>query len=163
MTMSRDETATKLIANGVFELLRHPEQFELLQEGSSLAPKAVEEIPRHHGSSKLLTWGLKKLFEFHEKQIEADDRVLLSLAAVNCDPRRFENPDELDITQGTMERLGFGHRRHYCLGALLSRLEARVAFPALVESFADAELVTDKVEWTKSPLVRGPENLRLHV
>jgi len=177
MTMSRDEvvatvvgllfagheTTTKLIANGMLELLRHPEQFELLREDPSLAPKAVEEILRYHGPSKSLTRGVKEPFEFHGKQIEAGERVLLSLAAANRDPRKFENPDEFDITRGTMEHLGFGHGSHHCLGAPLARLEARVAFPALVEAFPDAELVTDEVEWTKSPLVRGPEELRLRV
>lgn len=177
MTLSRDEvvatvvgllfagheTTTKLLANGVLELLRHPDQLEMLRADPSLAPKAVEEVLRYHGPSKSLTRGVKEDFEFHGKQIEAGERVLLSLAAANHDPRKFDDPDRFDITRGSMDHLGFGHGTHHCLGAPLARLEARIAFPAFVQAFPEMELATDDVEWTKSPLVRGPEELRLRV
>ncbi|MWG33448.1 cytochrome P450 [Halomarina oriensis] len=157
------ETTTKLLANGTLELLRHPDQLDMLREDPSLAPSAVEEILRYHGPSKSLTRGVKEGFEFHGKQIEAGERVLLSLAAANRDPRKFESPDVFDITRGTMEHVGFGHGTHHCLGAPLARLEARVAFPALVNAFPEMELVDDEVQWTQSPLVRGPGELRLRV
>ena len=157
------ETTTKLIANGILELLRHPDQFEMLRDDPSLAPKAVEEILRYHGPSKSLTRGVKKDFELRGKQIEAGERVLLSLAAANRDPRKFDDPDQFDITRGSMDHLGFGHGSHHCLGAPLARLEARIAFPALVQAFPDMELASDEITWTKSPLVRGPEELRLRV
>lgn len=157
------ETTTKLIANGTLELLRHPDQFELLREKPDIARSAVEEILRYHGPSKSLTRGVKKDFEFHGKNIEAGERVLLSLAAANRDPRKFDNPNEFDITRGTMEHVGFGHGTHHCLGAPLARLEAQVAFPALVQAFPEMELADDEIEWTQSPLVRGPEELRLRV
>jgi cytochrome P450 len=157
------ETTTKLIANGVLELLRHPDQLELLRDDPSLAPSAVEEILRYHGPSKSLTRGVKEDFEFHRKRIEAGERVLLSLAAANRDPRKFENPEQFDITRGSAEHLGFGHGTHHCLGAPLARLETRVAFPALIQAFPEMELAGDEIEWTQSPLVRGPEELRLRV
>jgi cytochrome P450 len=157
------ETTTKLIANGTLELLRHPDQFELLRENPDIAPQAVEEILRYHGPSKSLTRGVKKDFEFHGKQIRAGERVLLSLAAANRDPRKFDDPETFDLTRGTMEHVGFGHGTHHCLGAPLARLEARVAFPALVRAFPEMELVDDEIEWTQSPLVRGPKELRLRV
>lgn len=157
------ETTTKLLSNGVLELLRHPEQFEMLREDPSLAPKAVEEILRYHGPSKSLTRGVKKDFELRDNRIETGERVLLSLAAANRDPRKFDDPDTFDITRGSMEHLAFGHGTHHCLGAPLARLEARIAFPALVQAFPEMELATDEVEWTQSPLVRGPEELRLRI
>jgi len=157
------ETTTKLIANGVLELLRYPDQLELLRDDPSLAPKAVEEILRYHGPSKSLTRGVKKDFEFHGKKIKSGERVLLSLAAANHDPRKFDNPDQFDITRGSMDHLGFGHGTHHCLGAPLARLEARIAFPAFIQAFPDLELATDDVEWTKSPLVRGPDELKLKI
>lgn len=157
------ETTTKLLSNGVLELLRHPDQLKLLRDNPSLAPKAVEEILRYHGPSKSLTRGVKKDFELHGDQIQSGERVLLSLAAANRDPRKFDGPDQFDITRGSMEHLAFGHGTHHCLGAPLARLEARVAFPAFVRAFPDMELATEEVEWTQSPLVRGPEELRLRV
>lgn len=157
------ETTTKLIANGVLELLRHPDQLELLREDPSLVPKAVEEILRYHGPSKSLTRGVVEGFELRGNHIEAGERVLLSLAAANRDPRKYDDPERFDITRGSMEHLGFGHGTHHCLGAPLARLETRVAFPALVQAFPEMELATEEVEWTRSPLVRGPEELRLRI
>lgn len=157
------ETTTKLLANGVLELLRHPEQMELLREDPSLAPKAVEEILRYQGTSKSLTRGVVKDFELQGKQIEAGDRILLSQAAANRDPRQFDEPETFDITRGSMDHLGFGHGTHHCLGAPLARLETRVAFPALVQAFPDMELAAGDIEWTRSPLVRGPEELYIEI
>jgi cytochrome P450 len=157
------ETTTKLLSNGVLELLRHPDQFAKLRDDPSLAPQAVEEILRYHGPSKSLTRGVKQDFELRGNQIEAGERVLLNLSAANRDPRKFDDPDEFDITRGAMDHLAFGHGTHHCLGAPLARLEAQIAFPALVQAFPDMELATEDVEWTKSPLVRGPEELRLKI
>jgi cytochrome P450 len=157
------ETTTKLLTNGILELLRHPEQMEMLREDPSIAPRAVEEILRYHGPSKSLTRGVIEDFELGGKQIEAGDRVLLSLAAANRDPRKFDNPDQFDITRGSMDHLAFGHGTHHCLGAPLARLEARTAFPAFVQAFPELELATEDIQWKRSPLVRGPEELRLRV
>jgi cytochrome P450 len=157
------ETTAKLLANGVLELARHPDQLELLREEPSLAPEAVEEILRYHGTSKSLTRGVVKDFELRGKEIEAGERLLLSQAAANRDPRKFDDPDTFDITRGSMEHLGFGHGTHHCLGAPLARLEARVAFSKLVRAFPDMELAVNDIEWTRSPLVRGPEELPLRL
>jgi cytochrome P450 len=157
------ETTTKLLANGVLELVRHPEQREMLREDPSLAPQAVEEILRYQGTSKALTRGVVKDFELQGKRIEAGQRVLLSQAAANRDPRKFDDPETFDITRGSMEHLGFGHGTHHCIGAPLARLETRAAFPALVQAFPDMELATEEIEWTRSPLVRGPEELHIRL
>jgi cytochrome P450 len=157
------ETTTKLIANGTLELVRHPEQMELLREDPSMAPKAVEEIIRYHGPSKVITRGVVEDFELRDTRIEAGKRLLLSLAAANRDPRQFDDPETFDITRSTPSHLGFGHGIHSCIGAPLARLETRVAFPALVQAFPEMELATEEIEWTHSPLVRGPEELRLKV
>jgi len=153
------ETTTKLLANGMLELIRHPQQMELLRNDPSLAPQAVEEILRYQGTSKSLTRGVVKDFELRGKQIKEGERVLLSQAAANRDPRKFDDPDTFDITRGSMEHLGFGHGTHHCLGAPLARLEARIAFSELVRAFPDVELAADEIEWTRSPLVRGPKEL----
>jgi len=136
---------------------------EMLRNESELASKAVEEILRYHGPSKSLTRGVVEDFELRGNRIEAGERVLLSLAAANRDPRKFDDPDRFDITRGSMEHLAFGHGTHHCLGAPLARLETRIAFPALTKAFPDMELATDDIEWTRSPLVRGPEELHVRV
>ena len=72
-------------------------------------------------------------------------------------PKAVRNPLRSDLT------LLLYSGSVYCLGAPLARLEARTAFPVLVQAFPDMELASDDVKWTRSPLVRGPEELRLRV
>lgn len=157
------ETTTKLIANGVFELLRHPDQLAKLRDDPSLAPTAVEEIIRYHGPSKALTRAVVEDFELRGHRIEAGQRLMTSLYAANRDPRKFDEPDRFDITRGAGDHLGFGHGTHHCLGAPLARLEASVAFREFVTAFPEMSLATEEVEWVRSPLVRGPESLRIRL
>ena len=157
------EMMMKLIADGMLELVRHREQRRLLREELSIAPKAVEGIIRYHGPSKVVTLRVVEDSELRDTRIEAGQRVLMSLAAANCDPRQFDDPETFDISWSTHSHLGFGHGIYSCIGAPLARVETRVAFPALAQPFPDTEMVTDEFEWTQSPLVGGPEELRLNI
>jgi cytochrome P450 len=157
------ETTKKLIGNGTLELVRHPEEMQLLREDPSIAPKAVEEIICYHGPSKVVTRRVIEDSELRDIRIEAGQRVLMSLAAANCDPRQFDDPETFDISWSTPSHLGFGHGIHSCIGVPLARLETRVAFPALVQAFPGMEMATEEFEWTHSPVVRGPGELRLNI
>lgn len=89
--------------------------------------------------------------------IKAGDPILLSLLAANRDPRRFPDPDRLDITRDTQNRhVGFGHGLHNCLGAALGRLEAQIAVPAFFRRFPAAALAVpaDQIEYDPSFLLR---------
>lgn len=163
LLLAGHETTTKQITNGILELLRHPEQLAMLRDNPSLAPKAVEEIIRYHGVSMGATRAVVEDTELRGKQLEAGQRLYLSIAAADRDPRKFDDPDEFDLTRGTMDHLGFGHGTHYCIGAPLARLEMRVAFPAFVQAFPDMELLTEDVTWGKSLIARGPEELHIEL
>lgn len=163
LLLAGHETTTKQISNGILELLRHPKQLEKLREDPSLTAKAVEEIVRYHGVSMGATRAVVEDTELRGKQIEAGQRLYLSQAAANRDPRKFDNPDKFDITRGAMDHIGFGHGTHYCIGAPLARLEMRVAFPAFVQAFPDMELLTEDVTWGKSLIARGPEELQVDI
>jgi cytochrome P450 len=163
LLLAGHETTTKQLANGFLELLLHPDQMEMLREDPSLAPKAVEEIIRYQGVSLAATRAVVEDFELRGNHIKAGERVYLSNLAANRDPRKFDNPNEFDITRGSTDHLGFGHGTHYCIGAPLARLEMRVAFPTFVRAFPEMELATEEVEWIRSMIARGPEELRLTV
>lgn len=160
------ETTTKQLANGIYELLRHPSQQELLRGDPSLMRNAPEEILRYHGAVKSITRGVAEDFELSGTTIEEGDRLLLSLAAANRDPQVFDDPDSFDVTRETADKhLTFGHGIHTCIGAPLARLELEVAIPEFMARFPDAEVAIDQdqIEWVSSLIVQGPKELPLNV
>ena len=91
----------------------------------------------------------------HGEMIHKGDMVLISLVAVNGDPRHFPDPALLDLARQENQHLAFGKGIHYCLGAPLARLEAQIAIPALFATFADLRLATGEVEWHQNFVLRG--------
>lgn len=87
--------------------------------------------------------------------------MLVALADGNHDPARFDDPDRFDIRRATGGHLAFGHGIHYCLGAPLARLEARIAIRSLLERFPDLALDAHPaaLTWRTGMLIRGPHRL----
>lgn len=129
------ETTTNLIGNGLFALLKHPDQMERLANDPSLAESAVEELLRFDPPPQATTRRAREAFELRGKQIRAGDVLVLSIAAANRDPERFEDPDRLDIGRSDNRHLTFGLGAHYCIGAPLARMEAQIAFTHLLARF----------------------------
>jgi cytochrome P450 len=149
------ETTTNLIANGFLALMRDPEQAARLRDDPSLAPAAVEEINRFDGPAKMVVRRAGEAIELHGRRIEAGRRVLLAQCAANRDPRRFEDPDRLDLRREDNRQLGFGYGIHYCLGAPLARLEAQLALPRMLERLRNPELLVDELEYQPVLLTRA--------
>ncbi|HET9590335.1 MAG TPA: cytochrome P450, partial [Anaerolineales bacterium] len=83
------------------------------------------------------------------------------LAAGNRDPERFSDPDKFDVRRDEGRHLGFGLGIHFCIGAPLVRLEAQIAFGAILRRFPDLRLATEKLEWQEHPIFRGVTSLPL--
>lgn len=134
------ETTINLIDNGMLALLQEPEQFELLQGDPALTPSAVEEFLRFDSPVQGLIRIATRDVELSGQQLRAGDALLVMIGAANRDPSRFEEPDRFDIRRADNRHLSFGLGPHFCLGAPLARLEAQVAFSALLARFPSMSL-----------------------
>jgi|DewCreStandDraft_1066081.scaffolds.fasta_scaffold00059_118 cytochrome P450 len=147
------ETTTNLLANGLVAFMEHRDQWELLQRQPNLIKPAVEELLRYDGPVKATFRWAKREAELGGKTIKEGDRMLLVLAAANRDPRKFDNPDELDIARTPNPHVAFGHGIHVCLGAPLARLEAQEAFLALSQRFPQIRLAVAPEELQYHPTI----------
>jgi len=168
------DTTTSLIGNGLVALLDHPDQLRLLVRDLGRLPAAVDELVRFsapvpHATFRMTT----EPVELDGVEVPAFAQVLVGLGAANRDPRHFPAADVLDIARDGGAHVGFGHGVHFCLGAPLARLEARVAFDALLRRHPDLRLAGDRraLAWTHGdglvlrglaslPMVLGPDRRR---
>lgn len=140
-------TTTSLIGNGVAALLRDTAQRDLLAADLALVPRAVEEFLRYdapvpHSTFRYATQDI----DIAGTTIPAGVQVIVNLAAAGRDPSRHSDGDRLDVTRSDTDHLAFGHGIHHCLGARLARLEAVIAFEALLRRFPRLELAVDPAE-----------------
>jgi cytochrome P450 len=157
MVVAGNETTTKLLANAWYWAWRNPDQRAKPLNDPSRIPMWVEETLRYDTSSQMLARVALVDIPMYDRVIPAGDRVLLLAGSANRDPRVFENPDtyDLDRTEPLPQLASFGFGRHFCLGASLARLEARVALEELVAAFDDYDIDPDGLERVHSVNVRG--------
>jgi cytochrome P450 len=153
------ETTTNLLGNGLFHLLRNPAQHRLLAGHAGLVRGAVEEFLRYDASVPAVLKVASEAFEFHGCRIKQGDVVLAFIASANRDPRRFENPDLLDITREDNRHLAFAFGIHFCLGAPLARMEASIAFSTIFRRFEGLTLLDEDPPWLPQIFLRGLKGL----
>lgn len=154
------ETTTRLIGNGLYWLLKKPEQLARLRAEPELVANAVEEMLRFEPPVMATQRYVKEDMEFHGKRFKRGDNVFVALAAANRDPAANERPDEFDITRPKVNQVAFGYGIHLCIGAALARLEGRVAFTRLLERFPALSLA-EEPSWGTNPFFRGFDELLL--
>jgi len=168
------DTTASLIGNGVVALLDHPRQLQALLADLGQLPAAVDELIRFTAPVPHATFRVTaEAVTVDGVQIPAHEQVLVCLGSANRDPARFPSPDILDIGRRNGPNLGFGHGIHYCLGAPLARLEAKVAFEALLGRHPGLRLAVgrDALAWSHGdglvlrglvslPVVLGPDRRR---
>jgi pimeloyl-[acyl-carrier protein] synthase len=153
------ETTTNLIGNGTLALLRHPDQFQKLRADPSLLPGAIEEFLRYDSPVQFTHRLAGEDVALGGKTIRKGQFVFLMLGAANRDPARFPDPDRLDITRKDNHHVAFGQGPHFCLGAPLARLEAQVAFAALLRRFPTLRLASDRLEYRETFNLHGLKSL----
>ncbi len=137
----RDSVAY-LIATTTVALLRHPDQLEALRSDPSLLPAALEEFTRYGAMFiTLFPRTATEDVDLDGLHIAAGESVSVSPVAANRDGRRFENPEDFDITRDAYGHLGFGHGIHGCVGQQLARLEMRQAMGQLLAGLPGLHLI----------------------
>lgn len=158
------ETTVNLIGNGVLALLQRPEQLQLLRERPALIDSAIEELLRFTNPvGTVAPRFVREDLEVGGVHIPKGSTLTLLLASANLDETAFADAGRLDITRSPNRHVGFGFGAHYCLGAPLARIEARVAIPALLQRFPDLRLAEpgQTPRWRANMGLRGLESLPL--
>jgi cytochrome P450 len=153
------ETTTNLIGNGLWALLRHPDELRRLRAEPQLIAPAVEEMLRWDGPSHAFVRVMAEDIELEGKRLARGERVFAMMNAANRDPAIFADPDRFDVARSPNKHLTFAAGIHFCLGAPLARLEAQIAVARLLERLTDLKLDTAEPEWLDSMILRGVKSL----
>lgn len=140
LLVTGNETTTNLIGNGMLALLRNPDQLRKLLEAPDLIETAVEEFLRYDAPVQWATRIPLDDTKFGDVIIPQGSVITLLLGAANRDPVRFPAPGRLEITRPDNQHLAFGAGPHFCLGAPLARLQAKIAFTTLLRRFPKLRL-----------------------
>ncbi|QLY27965.1 cytochrome P450 [Nocardia huaxiensis] len=152
------ETTVNLISNTVLALLRRPEILAALRENAELAPHVIEESLRFDPPVQLMPRVALEPMRFGDTEVAAGEVVMAIIAAANRDPDVFPDPGRFDTTRDN-RHLSFGLGAHFCLGAPLARLEARIAITKFAQRVRSPRLVADPPEYRMHVNLRGPSSL----
>ncbi|HEX6897201.1 MAG TPA: cytochrome P450 [Bryobacteraceae bacterium] len=154
------ETTTNLLNNAVLCFLENPEEFETLRRAPGLLVSAIEEVLRYRSPVQWMFRMTRRDVELHGETIPAGKLVLPVIGSANRDPQQFPEPRRFNMAREPNAHLAFGHGIHFCLGAPLSRLEARVALADLLARTNNLRLQSDAPwEPRKALHIHGPARL----
>jgi cytochrome P450 len=158
-----NETTTRLIGWAAKLLADHPDQRQAMAEDFGLIPNAIEECLRYEPPSPVQARLVTEDVEHHGQSVPGGSIVLLLNASANRDERQFSDPDRFDIQRKAQRHLSFGYGLHFCLGAHLARLEARVALEEVLRRFPVWEIDEANAVQARTSTVRGWEKLPVFV
>ncbi|MFH7337463.1 cytochrome P450 [Streptomyces sp. KHY 26] len=162
LLVAGQEPVTNQITTALIALFRNPGRLARLRAEPDLLPRAVEELLRYDSAFELTTWRFfDEDSDLHGTRVPAGDSVIVSLCAANRDPRRFPDPDTLDLDRTPNPHLAFGHGIHFCPGSALARAELQVALGTLLARLPGLHLATgdEDIEWIPAVLGRGAGRL----
>lgn len=157
------ETTVNLIGNGVYALLRHPDQMRRMAEDESLGESAVDELLRYDSSQQLAWRVATEEVEVGGHLFHPGEQLMLLLGAANRDPAAFPAPDTLDLGRSPNRHLSFGRGRHNCMGAWLARLQGSIALRAFCRRFREASWDPAATSWLNKLSFRGLRRLTIDV
>ncbi len=143
------ETTRNSLAVGLLALIEHPSAWDALRDDPAVMPTAVEEILRWASSTAYNRRTATCDVTLADRGIAAGDKVTLWWSSANRDEAVFPEPFRFDVRRQPNRHLAFGHGNHFCLGAILARLEIRLVLEALIARVERCALA-GPVEWTRS-------------
>lgn len=154
-------TATHLMGNGLWTLLRHPPVWEELQRTPGVPLATIQEILRYESPAQMTMREPTESIPVGGRLIQKGRRVLVMLGAANRDPAAFPEPDRFDPKRTPNDHLAFSGGSHYCLGAAIAAIEGQEAFGALLQRVPGLRLVENGWEWQRTITMRGFRSLQV--
>lgn len=158
-----NETTANLIGNGLWALMRHPEQMERLREEPELARDAINEVLRYDSPVQTDFRIAKREALVGGKTIRTGEGVILLSGSANRDEAAFSEPDRLDIARKGPKHAAFGHGVHQCIGAELARMETSAVIAAAAAQIERISLAGAAPRYRRSTVVRGLERLEVYI
>jgi cytochrome P450 len=155
------ETTVHLIAHSGLMLAKRPDLMERLRADRSKIPAFIEEMLRYESPAQGVLRLTMAETELSGTRLPAFTPVLLLLASAARDEKQFPDSDRFDIDRPGPQNIPFGHGIHFCLGAPLARMEARIALDVLLDRCGGLTRDAAPVQWNQSIIVRGPTVLPL--
>ena len=155
------ETTRNLIGNGLYTLLKHPEETSELREKPEIIRSAVEELLRFESPVQFTARVLKEDIEICGQRIPKRWSILCMLGAANRDPKQFKDPNQLNLKRLNNQHLAFSAGPHFCIGSQLARLEGQIAIQNLVQRYPKMKLSGPKPEWASTFGFRGLKSLQV--
>jgi cytochrome P450 len=156
------ETTTSVIAGSTLEFARQSESWQTLLERPELVSNAVEESLRLVSPVQLTSRVAMQNLEFEGQKIPKGSNISLILGAANRDPKRFANPDHLDLNRtNSRDQMAFASGPHYCLGAPLARLEIKVFLEAMMKSYPNFRVPEQQLEYAGNAVLRSLDKLEV--
>ena len=160
LLVAGNETTTNLLGNAILCFDEHPDVYERLRAQPDLIPSAIEEVLRYRSPVQSMFRSATGETNLDGVVTRPGQPVVAWIGSANRDEAQFPNADVFDIERAPNRHLAFGHGIHFCLGAPLARLEARLALEAITTRFRTIRRIPDApIRWMESSIVYGVKTL----
>lgn len=159
INVAGNETVARLLGWAALTLGRFPDERAKLVNDPSLVGSAVEELLRYDAPSPVQGRFTQRDATYHDMVIPAGSKVALLTGSAGRDERQYPNADAFDVNRTGIRHISFGHGSHFCLGAALARLEARIAIEETLARFPTWDVDEGAVDFVHTNSVRGPSSV----